>query len=123
MLYGSALLSSNFDASFLRKAQVAVVGESETVTVAKNFVEVRGVDPISGRTYAAYEDPKGDPNTFLGAKLVKKLEALGTQYLALASGDPAADELRSEIQYQVETLEILRSLYVEYQYVFSGSAE
>jgi hypothetical protein len=120
MLYGSALLSSNFDASFLRKAQVAVVGESETVTVAPNFAEVRASDPFSGRTYAAYEDPKGDPDTFLGAKLVKQLNTLATQYAALPPDDMAAQELRSEIQFRVETLEILRSLYVEYQYVFEG---
>jgi hypothetical protein len=62
----------------------------------------------------------------LGAKLVKQLATLGTQFLALppaASDDPASQELRGQIQSQVETLEILRSLYVEYQYIFTGSAQ
>jgi hypothetical protein len=90
------------------------------VTAAAGFVEVRGTDPFSGRTYAAYLDPKGDPNAYLGAKLVREVEQLATQYATLPPDQPDARDLRAEIPYRVETLEILRSLYLTYQYIFTG---
>jgi hypothetical protein len=118
MLYGTALLSSNYDASFLQKAQIGLVGANDPIEVAPNYEEVRVTDPISGRIYVAYRDPNGSPESFLGAKLLGQLQGLIDQLDALPADDPSAPGLRAEISNEVEILEILRSLYAEFQYVF-----
>jgi hypothetical protein len=118
MLYGTGLLRSNFDASFLQKAQIALVGASDPIDVAPNYEEVRLTDPLSGRIYAAYRDPNGNPNQFLGAKLLEKVQAMVDELDAMPQGDPNAPRLRSLISNEIETIEMLRSLYNEFQFVF-----
>jgi hypothetical protein len=118
MLYGTALLSSNFDASFLQKAQVGLVGASDPINIAPNFEEVTLTDPQSGRVYVAYRDPNGNPNQFLAAKLIDKINVMVDDLEALAQDDAGAPRLRAMIQNEIETLEMLRSLYNEFQFVF-----
>jgi hypothetical protein len=118
MLYGSALLSSNFDTSFLQKAQVGLVGSNDPIEIAPNYEEVRVTDPLSGRIYVAYRDPNGNVDSFLGAKLLTQLQGLIDQLNALPADDPAVPRLRGQISNEVEILEMLRSLYNEFQYVF-----
>lgn len=120
MLYGMALLSSNFDTSFLKRAQVALVGESEPVELGAGFEEVRVTDPFSGRTYAAYRDPTANPDSFLGAKLIERVRLDAEEWATLPPDSPRASQLRSWIQEDVETLEMLRSLYATFQYVLGG---
>jgi hypothetical protein len=118
MLYGTALLSSNFDASFLQKSQIALVGESETIEVAPGFEEVRVTDPVSGRTYAAYRDPAADPGSFLGAKLLDQLQVFADELAALPTDSADIPRARANISNHVEQIEILRSLYLQFQLVF-----
>jgi hypothetical protein len=118
MLYGAALLSSNFDTSFLNKLQVAVVGESETVTPGPGFEELRATDPFSGRSYAAYRKVGGDPgNTFVAAKVVERVKLNAADYALLPEDSEEALSLRASIQSDVQTLEIMRSLYAEFNHV------
>jgi hypothetical protein len=118
MLYGTALLRSNFDASFLQKAQIALVGANDPIEIAPNYEEVRVTDPISGRIYVAYRDPNGSPDSFLGAKLLGQLQLMIDELEALPPEDMNVPRLRAQISQEVEVLEILRSLYDEFQYVF-----
>jgi hypothetical protein len=118
MLYGTALLSSNYDASFLQKAQIGLVGANDPIEVAANYEEVRVEDPISGRIYVAYRDPHGNVDSFLGAKLLTKLQGMIDELNALPAGDPGIPRARALISNEIETLEILRSLYNEFEHVF-----
>lgn len=118
MLYGAALLSSNFDTSFLHKLQVAVVGESETVTPGAGFEEVRATDPFSGRSYAAYRKPGApDVSSFVAAKVVERVKNAAADYASLPEDSDAALDARISIQNDVETLEIMRSLYATFNHV------
>jgi hypothetical protein len=117
MLYGAALLSSNFDTSFLNKLQVAVVGESETVTPGAGYEEVRVTDPFSGRSYAAYRDPKGDIDSFVAAKIIDRVKRNVDEYATLPKDGDDAAELKATVQDDVETLEIMRSLYAGFNHV------
>jgi hypothetical protein len=121
MLYGTALLSSNFDASFLQKSQIAIAGESETVEISADFEELRVTDPTSGRTYVAYRDPNADPDSYLGAKLVERVQTLVEAYDAEAPDSVEAATARSRIRAEVADLEILRSLYAAYQHVLEAN--
>jgi hypothetical protein len=118
MLYGAALLSSNFDTSFLHKLQVAVVGESETVTPGPGYEEVRATDPFSGRSYAAYRKTGAtDANSFVAAKLVDRVRLNAAEYAILPEDSDAQLSARASIQTDIETLEIMRSLYAEFNHV------
>jgi len=118
MLYGMALLSSNYDLSFLQRGQVVLVGGGEPLTVGAGFEEVRVSDPTSGRTYAAYYDPKDGADAFLGAKLVTRLQANVDALAALPADDPGASALKSSMRTDFEYLDILRAMYANYQYVY-----
>jgi hypothetical protein len=120
MLYGAALLSSNFDTSFLHKLQVAVVGESETVTPGAGFEEVRATDPLSGRSYAAYRKAGGagaSDTSFVAARIVARVAEAAADYASLPPESEAAAEARASIQNDVQTLEIMRSLYANFNHV------
>jgi Met-zincin len=118
MLYGAALLSSNFDTSFLNKLQVGVVGESETITPAADFEEVRATDPFSGRTYAAYRKVGGDPgSSFVAAKIVERVQQRADDYAAAVDGSDEQLQLGAQIRNDVQTLEIMRGLYAQYKNV------
>ena len=114
---GAALLSSNFDTSFLHKLQVALVGESETVTPGAGYVEVRVTDPFSGRSYAAYRDPKGDVDSFVAAKLIDRIKRKADEYALLPEDSDEALDAKIEVQNDMETLEIMRSLYTSFNHV------
>jgi hypothetical protein len=103
----------------LQKAQIALVGESETIQPAEGFEEVRVTDPVSGRTYAAYRDPAAaNPGSFLGAKLLEQLQLRVDELNALPEGSPDIARARAIISNQTEEIEILRSLYLQFQLVF-----
>jgi hypothetical protein len=122
MLYGAALLSSNFDTSFLHKLQVAVVGESETVTPGAGFEEIRATDPFSGRSYAAYRKPGAtDASSFVAAKVVERVRDNAADYATLPPDSDEALNVRFAIQDDVETLEIMRSLYSEFNHVLQAN--
>jgi hypothetical protein len=121
MLYGMSLLSSNFDTSFLHKAQVAVAGEGEPVTPADGFETLSGSDPFSGRTYLAYRDPNGAKESFIGAKLVERLTADAAAFAAAPEGSTDQVSARNAVQNDVQLLEILRSLYGQFESVLQVS--
>jgi hypothetical protein len=122
MLYGAALLSSNFDTSFLHKLQVAVVGESETVTAGAGFEEVRATDPFSGRSYAAYRKPGAeDAASFVAAKVVERVRDNAADYATLPPDSDDALNTRFMIQDDIQTLEIMRSLYAEFNHVLQAN--
>ena len=119
MLYGTALLSSNFDSSFLQKAQIGLVGANDPIEVGPNYEEVRMTDPLSGRIYVAYRNPDGNPDSFLGAKMLDQIQVMIDELEALPAEDTvSAPRLRAEIQSEIEVLEMLRSLYSEFQFIF-----
>jgi hypothetical protein len=127
MLYGMSFLSSNFDTSFLTKSQVALKGEGEPVAPAPGFETVEGTDPISGRIYQAYRNPNEASESFVAARLVERLQANADALAAIPPGgtDAAARNeiatIRSRIQGDVELLEILRSLYGQFNSVLPVS--
>ncbi|MDH5672136.1 MAG: zinc-dependent metalloprotease [Myxococcales bacterium] len=119
MVYAMALLQSNFDLSFLQKGQIALAGESETIEVGAGFEEVRLEDPVSGRIYVAYYDPAQSMDRFLGAKMLSQLQPLVERIGELE--DPDSDEaisLRSTLSSRIGDVELLRSVYSFYQYVY-----
>lgn len=54
MLYGMALLKTNYDMSFVQKSQVMVAGTGEQFTPIPGYTTLTFDDDISGRRYAAY---------------------------------------------------------------------
>lgn len=118
MLYGMALLNTNYDLSFLQRGQVALAGESETLDVGAGFEEVSVTDPNSGRTYVAYYDPASDVNEFLGAKIIRGLQVRVDELAALDPESPEAQQLRASLRDPFQDLDILRAMYADYQYFY-----
>jgi Met-zincin len=117
MLYGMSMLSANFDTSFLTKAQVAMKGEGEPIAPAAGFTVVEGTDPISGRVYQAYRDPVHSTESFVAARLVERLQRHAADYAGAAADSRDQIIARSEVQNDVQLLEILRSLYGQFNSV------
>ncbi len=118
MLYGMALLSANYDLGFLQRGQVAIAGESETLDVGAGFEEVSVTDPATGRTYVSYYDPEGDVNTYLGAKIILGLQANVERLETLDPESPEATQISASLRDPFQDLDILRAMYVNYQYVY-----
>jgi hypothetical protein len=118
MLYGMALLSTNYDLNFLQRGQVALAGESETLTVGAGYEEVDVTDPDTGRTYVAYHDPDGDVNQFLAAKIILGLQARIDEFDELDPQSIEARQLRGVLRDAFQDLDILRAMYSDYQYIY-----
>ena len=118
MLYGMALLSTNYDLTFLQRGQVALAGESETLSVGAGYEEANVTDPDTGRTYVAYYDPDGDVNQFLAAKIILGLQPRVDELAALDPDSVEARQSRAVVRDAFQDLDILRALYSDYQYIY-----
>jgi hypothetical protein len=102
MLYGSALLSVNYDLSFVQATQVALEGSGEVLTPGEGFTTVSFAHPKSGRIYSAYKPTTPDGHRWIAAEIIDQLN------LIKLGSDQNKDFL---MDGKVQDLEIMRGMY------------
>jgi hypothetical protein len=115
MLYGMALLSSNWDLGFVEKGQIAVAGEGEPIDPGPGYEVFSVTNPATGRTYEAYYDP-AKPDVYYGYQLLRQVKGWLDEY------PTASAERRLYLDYyiadRIEDAEVLRSLHQTFQWAF-----
>ena len=115
VLFAMSSFKVNFDLSFVQGAQVALEGSGDVLTPAPNYEVLQFADPVSGRAYAAYYDPIDPSKRFVAAELMAALTPIAELYVT-TDDEETFFQARSILQYGVENLEILRSLYNAFEY-------
>ncbi|MDF1563565.1 MAG: zinc-dependent metalloprotease [Deltaproteobacteria bacterium] len=117
LFYGMALLSANFDMSFLDGAKIYLEGSGEGFTPTAGAVVGRFENPYNGRVYLAVQSP--DPLTYsMGYEMVERAQRLAHDPVdgvvatnCLYRDDPACWGKQWELQNLIENIEVVRGYH------------
>ncbi len=120
LLYGMALLSSNYDLSFVQHAQIGLAGSGEEIVPAEGFEAVTLQDPGSPRVYVAYRNDNGE--RWLAAERISQINQRIEQWRAMPNGSAEEQQAKSRalssIRGDIQDLEIIRGMYQLYGLAF-----
>jgi hypothetical protein len=119
-LYGMALMTDNFDKSFLDASRLCLEGSGDCLEIPEGLPVARFADPLSGKVYVATKF--GDDDDYDPAyALVQNAQKAFGEFISEQTGEVQLELLQneyyfSELQFLTGRLELMRSMYRLYTF-------